>query len=157
MKILQFKYGGEYHFNVTYETITDKHKLQTNDEPTGGLFSAIADATTAAVQFYRLFHVISSFKQITFSYPGDGIDYFVFELEIKTKDNYSVAHSLKTEKLPLITDDDIKNDLIEQKNNLTEKIIKLREEIEAYVSGARAQQEFDFDEQEKNGDELFEE
>jgi hypothetical protein len=35
MKILQFKLGGEYDYNVTFETGFEKRKIQTNEAPKG--------------------------------------------------------------------------------------------------------------------------
>jgi hypothetical protein len=148
MKILQFKLGGEYEYNVVFETITDKRKLQTNDQPTGSLNAAITAAADSAVSFYKISGITHLFNKITFSYPINDRECFVFELAIKSKENPYITHSLKTEKIYLNEDE-----VLAGKNDLIEKVIKCREEIESYVSGARNQQELSFEEKVKNEDE----
>ena len=159
MKILQFKLGGEYEYNILYETPDEKNKLQTNDKPLRMLNDSINDVTSSALIFFRLTGVSAVFKQITFSSAENGIHYFVLELIIKTKENVFVTHSIKSEKLSLDSAESENlslKPLIDQKNILIEKIIKLREEVEEYVSGARSQQELPLDGKEKNETSLFE-
>jgi hypothetical protein len=149
MKILQFKLGGEYDYNVTFETDSEKRKIQTNEAPKGDLNSAVSNVVIAAVNFFRFENISASFRQITFSYPDNGPEGFVIELGVKTQENIYVKHILKSERL------DIRADEIEttnrelsirigQQNTLVEKIITLREEIESYALGARMQQDLPF-------------
>ena len=149
MKILQFKLGGEYSYNVTFETVTEKRKISTNEAPKNNLLEVVSSVVVAAVKFFRFDNISSAFRQITFSYPDNGPEGFVIELTIKTKENIYVTHTLKCERLSLHVDqtetDNIDNQTrIDQKNDLVEKIKKLREEIEAYVLGARMQQDLPF-------------
>ena len=148
--ILQFKVGGEYTYNVTFETGLDKQKIQTDDRPTGNLMSAISNVVIAAIKFFQFEGITAQFRQITFNYPESGPSGFVLELTIKTKENVYVKHILKTERLPLITDDVASNDenyqsRVDQNNTLVEKIISLREEIVLYAQGAREQSELPFE------------
>ena len=166
MKILQFKMGGEYSYNVTFETVTEKRKVQTNESPTNDLLSVVSGVVVAAIKYFRFDNISPVFRQITFGYPDNGPECFVLELTIRTKENVYVTHTLKSERLILLVDDATSNDTnyqlrIDQKNDLVEKIKKLREEIEAYVLGARMQQDLQFgdegDDSESGdaGDELF--
>jgi len=150
MQIIQFRAGGEYDYNVTYETSVEKQKIQTNDIPTGNLLSAISGVVIAAIRSFKLENVTAQFRQITFSYPDNSPDGFVLEFTIRTKDNPYVKHFLKTERLPLYTDDASSTsstfqERIEQSNALIEKIATLRDEIALYVNGARAQKELPFE------------
>lgn len=152
MKILQFKLGGEYDYNVTFETFDAKRKIQTNELPKGALLAAIANVVTAEVEYFRLEGISASFRQITFSYPENSCTGFVIELKVKTKENIYIEHILKSEKLNLAsfgTETDSMDDSLRcmQNNSLVEKIITLREEIEAYALGARVQGDLPF-----NGD-----
>ncbi|MDR1901174.1 MAG: hypothetical protein LBQ88_02675 [Treponema sp.] len=156
MTILQFKVGGEYDYNVTFETGLEKQRIQTNDRPTGNLLSAISSVVVAAIKFFRFESITAQFRQITFSYPENGPDSFVLEFTIKTKDNIYVKHILKTDKLPLTVEDVVSSDTnfqmrVDQNNSLVEKIITLRDEITAYVSGSRAQAELPFEGAEEDG------
>ena len=159
MQIIQFRAGGEYDYNVTYETSVEKQKIQTNDIPTGNLLSAISGVVIAAIRSFKLENVTAQFRQITFSYPDNSPDGFVLEFTIRTKDNPYVKHFLKTERLPLYTDDASSTsstfqERIEQNNALIEKISTLRDEIALYVNGARAQKELPFEDgSESNKDE----
>jgi len=150
MIILQFKVGGEYTYNVTFETNTEKQRIQTNDRPTGNLLNAVSGVVVSALKFFRFEGITAQFRQITFSYPENGPDGFVLELTIRTKENVYVKHILKTDRLPLRADDATSTDIsyqtrIEQQNSLVEKIIHLREEIELYANGAREQGELPFE------------
>jgi len=153
MTILQFKVGGEYDYNVTFETAEEKQKIQTNDRPTGNLLSAVSGVVVSAIKFFRFEGITAQFRQITFSYPENGPDGFVLELTIKTKENVYVKHTLKTERLILGMDDGSSSDTgtqmrIEQNNTLIEKIIALREEVIKYVQGERMQSELPFEDSE---------
>lgn len=150
MTILQFKVGGEYDYNVTFETGSEKQKIQTNDSPTGNLLTSISNVVIAAIKFFRFENITAQFRQITFSYPENGPNSFVLEFTIKTKENVYVKHVLKTDKLLLLAEDATSTDInyqfrIEQNNTLIEKILKLREEIELYAQGARAQSDLPFE------------
>ena len=161
MKILQFKIGGEYEYHVTFETIAEKRKIQTNEEPKGDLLSVISKVVVAAVNFFRLNDITASFRQITFSYPEKAPDGFVIELNIKARENVYVTHTLKSERLLLSTNDTESSDegfqeRINQNNTLVEKIVALRDEIEAYALGARMQQDLPFEgDDEDKEDSLF--
>jgi hypothetical protein len=163
MKILQFKVGGEYGYNVTFETGLEKQKIQTNDRPTGNLLSAVSSVVNAAIKFFRFDNISAQFRQITFSYPESGSEGFVLELTVKTKDNVYVKHILKTDRQPLITEDTSSTDAsfslrIEQSNSLVQKILLLRDAIEAYVQGEREQGDLPFEdgnEGEDNAGSLF--
>jgi hypothetical protein len=157
MTILQFKVGGEYDYNVTFETGSEKQKIQTNDRTTGNLLSAISTVVVAAIKFFRFESITAQFRQITFSYPENGPDGFVLEFTIKTKDNIYVKHILKTDRLPLTFEDASSTDdsfqmRIDQNNSLIEKIVALRDAITAYALGERAQSELPFEDGEENGD-----
>jgi len=150
MTILQFKVGGEYEYNVTFETGSEKQRIQTNDTPTGDLLSAISGVVVSAIRFFRFENITAQFRSITFSYPENGPDGFVLEFTIKTKENIYVKHFLKTDKLPLAAEDTTSTDdsyqaRINQNNSLIEKILKLREEVVLYAQGARAQNELPFE------------
>jgi hypothetical protein len=161
MTILQFQVGGKYDYSVTYETGTEEQKLQTNDKPTGNLLTAVSNVVNASIKFFRFENIAAKFRKVTFSYPDNSPDHFCLEFIIKTKENVFVEHGLKTAKLPLKTDDITSTDgdyqqRVNQNNSLIEKILKLREEIELYAQGARAQSELPFedgsDEKELEGD-----
>jgi hypothetical protein len=150
MSILQFKVGGEYDYNVTFETGLEKQKIQTDDRPTGGLLSSISNVVVAAIKFFRFENITAQFRQITFGYPEKGPENFGLELTIKTKENVYIKHILKTEKLSLSIEDTASTDAayqtrIEQNNSLVEKVMKLREEIVAYAQGAREQSDLPFE------------
>jgi len=154
MTILQFKVGGEYDYNVTFETGLDKQKIQTNDRPTGDLMSAISSVVNAALKYFRFEGISAQFRSLTFSYPENSADNFYLEFFIKTKENIFVKHLLKTDKILLATEDESSTDTdynirITQNNSLVEKIIKLREEIVLYAQGAREQGELPFEDGEE--------
>jgi hypothetical protein len=153
MKILQFKLGGDYDYNVTFETNFEKQKIQTNENPKNDLLAAVSNVVLSAVKFFRFEDISAAFRQITFSYPENGPQAFIIELTIKTKENIYVKHSLKSEKLILLYDETVSDHLeiqqrIEQNNDLVKDITTLREEIENYALGARSQQDLPFDEEE---------
>jgi hypothetical protein len=155
MTILQFKVGGEYDYNVTFETGSEKQKIQTNDRPTGNLLTAISAVVNSSIKYFRFENIAAQFRQITFSYPEHGPNCYVLELTVKTKENVYIKHILKTDKLPLQSDDVSSSDdayqtRIEQNNTLVEKIIALREEIVLYAQGAREQGELPFEDGEGN-------
>ena len=158
MTILQFKVGGEYEYNVVFETGSEKQKIQTNDSPTGDLLSAISSAVNTSLKYFRFENISAQFRSVTFSYPENGPTNFSLEFYIKTKENIFIKHLLKTEKINLTTDDATSTDenyqlRVEQNNTLVEKIIKLREEIVLYAQGARAQSELPFEDgEETDGD-----
>jgi hypothetical protein len=157
MNILQFKLGGEYDYNVTFETGFEKRKIQTNEAPKGDLNTAVSHVVIAAVNFFRFENISASFRQITFSYPENGPEGFVIELSVKTRENVYVKHIMKSERLDLITDETktTNSDLssrINQNNILVERILSLRAEIESYALGARMQQDLPFDAEEGTGE-----
>ncbi len=162
MKILQFKLGGEYDYNVTFETGLEKQRVQTNDRPTGDLLSAVSAVVIAAIRFFRFEDITAQFRSISFSYPEKGDDEFVLEFTVRTNDNTDVKHFLKTEKLRLATDDVVSSDVsiqirIDENNSLVEKVSALREEIILYVQGQREQIELLFENTNKRNDpSLFE-
>jgi hypothetical protein len=150
MSILQFRVGCEYDYNVTFETGLEKQRIQTNDRPTGDLLSAVSSVVVAAIKFFRFENITAQFRQITFGYPEKGPESFVLEFTIKTKENVYIKHILKTKKLSLSIEDATSTDVayqtrIEQNNSLVEKVINLREEIVAYIQGARAQNDLLFE------------
>jgi hypothetical protein len=160
MNILQFRLGGEYRYNVTFETAFEKRKIQTNDEPTGSLPQAVSDAVIAAVSYFGFENITAAFRQISFSYPENDSEGFVLELDVKSKENPHVAHILKTERMklePLEENHNAAPDTalrIERKNYLSEKIVELHEEIAKYTQGKRNQKELPFEdggEQDDNG------
>jgi hypothetical protein len=158
MNILQFKLGGEYDCNVTFETGFEKRKVQTNEAPKGDLNSAVSNVVVAAVNYFRLENISASFRQITFSYPENGPGGYVLELAVKTKENIYVKHILKSERLDLRADETGTTNrdfsiLIGQQNTLVEKILTLREEIESYALGARMQQDLPFTDEEGSEEE----
>jgi hypothetical protein len=150
MKILQFKLGGEYDYNVTFETGFEKQKIQTNENPKGELLSAVSNVVVAAVKFFRFEDITATFRQISFGYPENGNQTFVIELTIKTKENSYIQHILKSEKLDILTNETRLSNKeaqqrIDENNDLINKILTPREEIAAYAQGARMQQDFHFD------------
>ena len=156
MTILQFKVGGEYNYNVTFETGSEKQRIQTDDRPTGNLLAAISNVVVAALKYFRFEGITAQFRQITFSYPETGPAGFVLELTIKTKENVYIKHILKTERLPLLVDDVASNDenyqsRVDQNNTLVQKITTLREEIVLYAQGAREQGELPFEDGDERG------
>jgi hypothetical protein len=163
MKILQFKLGGEYDYNVTFETGFEKRRIQTNEEPKGDLNIAASNVVIAAINYFRFENISAVFRQITFGYPDHGPQSFVIELTVKSKENIYVKHILKSEKLDLAGDETYSNDgetlrRIEENNDLVEKIITLREEIKNYALGARMQRDLPFEVKEGSTEEssLFE-
>jgi len=153
--ILQFKVGGEYDYNVTFETGQEKQKIQTNDRPTGNLLSAVSGVVVAAIKYFRFENITAQFRQVTFSYPENGPVGFVLELTVKTKENIYVQHIIKTMRLSLKMDDSSSSDEIfqmhiKQNNTLIEKIIMLREEVIHYVQGERMQSELPFEDVDSN-------
>jgi hypothetical protein len=158
MKILQFKLGGEYDYNVTFETGFEKRKIQTNEAPKGDLNSAVSSVVVAAVNFFRFENISASFRQITFSYPENAPEGFVLELSVKTRENIYVKHIMKSEKLNLLKIDEIETAnrelsiRINQQNTLVENILILRAEIENYATGARMQQDLPFEAEEDSGE-----
>lgn len=162
MNILQFKVGGEYEYNVTFETVVEKQKIQTNDRPTGKLLSAVSAVVISAIKYFQFENITAQFRSVTFSYPDNGPDTFVLEFTIKTTENVYVRHILKTEKLSLMEEDTESSDVsfqirIEQNNSLIEKVLQLREEIVLYVQGEREQTDLPFEDgkSEITQDELF--
>jgi hypothetical protein len=158
MKILQFKLGGEYDYNVIFETGVVKQKIQTNEVPKGDLNAAVSNVVVAAVNFFRFVDISASFRQITFSYPESGSEGFVLELSVKTRENIYVRHIMKSERLVIRIDETrtTNRDLsirIDQQNTLVEKTLILREEIEKYALGARMQQDLPFEAEEGSGEE----
>jgi hypothetical protein len=158
MKILQFKLGGEYDYNVTFETGFEKRKIQTNEAPKGDLNTAVSNVVVSAINFFRFENISASFRQITFSYPDNGPEGFVIELFVKTRENVYVKHIMKSERLDLREDETetTNRDLsirISQNNTLVERILSLRTEIESYALGARMQQDLPFDAEEDAGEE----
>jgi hypothetical protein len=176
MNILQFKVGGKYDYNVTFETGLEKQQIQTNDRPTGYFVNAISGVVIAAIKIFRFENITAQFRSVTFSYPESGPDGFVLEFAVKTKENIYIKHVLKTDRLLLVGEDTSSTDAgfqirVEQNNLLVGKVLALRDEIAAYAQGARAQAElpfedgenartddeaslFDNDEEDEGGDEL---
>lgn len=157
MTILQFKVGGEYEYNVAFETGSEKQKIQTNDSPTGDLLSAISSVVNSSLKYFRFENISAQFRSVTFSYPENSPDNFTLEFYIKTKENIYVKHLLKTDKILLSSDEATSSDenyqlRIDQNNTLIEKILKLREEIVLYAQGARAQSELPFEDVEESTD-----
>jgi len=157
MTILQFKVGGEYDYNVTFETGSEKQKIQTNDTPTGDLLSAISNVVNASIKYFRFDNITAQFRSVNFSYPENGPDTFYLEFAIKTKENVHVRHLLKTDKLILASEDAASSDVnyqerIDQNNVLISKIEKLRDEIVLYAQGARAQTELPFQDGSEDND-----
>jgi hypothetical protein len=160
MKILQFKLGGEYDYNVTFETGFEKRRIQTNEAPKGDLNSAVSNVVVAAVNFFQFENISASFRQITISYPENASEGFVLELSVKTRGNIYVKHIMKSERLRLGEDDTktTNRDLsirINQQNTLVGNILVLRAEIENYATGARMQQDLPFEAEEGSGEESF--
>jgi hypothetical protein len=160
MNILQFKLGGEYDYNVTFETDSEKRKIQTNEAPKGDLNTAVSNVVVSAVNFFRFENISASFRQITFSYPENGPGGFVIELFVKTRENIYVKHIMKSERLDLKADEaeTTNRDLsirINQQNTLVKNILILRAEIEDYATGARMQQDLPFEAGEGSGEESF--
>jgi hypothetical protein len=158
MNILQFKLGGEYDYNVTFETGFEKRKIQTNEAPKGDLNTAVSNVVVAAVNFFRFENISASFRQITFGYPENAPEGFVLELSVKTRENIYVKHIMKSERLDLRIDGTgtTSPDLsirIDQQNALVEKILILRQEIEKYALGARMQQDLPFETEKSSGEE----
>jgi hypothetical protein len=162
MRILNFKEGGEYNYNVTFETETEKKKISTNEAPKNDLAGAVAGVVVAALKYFRFDNITASFRQIGFSYPSSGPEGFVIELTIKTKENIYLTHSLKSEKLFLREDETASDNedfqtRIDQSNALVGKVLTLRKEIEAYALGARMQEDLPFDDEtDPENPELFE-
>jgi len=158
MNILQFKVGGEYEYNVAFETGSEKQKIQTNDSPKEDLLSAISNVVNASIKYFRFEGISAQFRSVTFSYPETSADNFYLEFFIKTKENIFVKHLLKTDKILLTTEDETSSDSdynlrITQNNSLVEKILKLRDEIVLYAQGSREQRELPFEDgSEKSGD-----
>ena len=147
MRILQFKLGGEYEYNVTFETLSEKRKIQTNDEPENNLMSAVASTVTAAVKYFRFENIRAIFRQITFNYPDNNPQGFVIEFLARVNGNIEIEHIVKSERLLLLEEELLSLESLEQQNRVNEKnalVIKLRGEIEAYALGARTQQELPF-------------
>jgi len=162
MNILQFKVGGEYEYNVLFETGSEKQKIQTNDKPTGDLMQSISNVVNASLKFFRFESIAAQFRSVTFGYPENSGENFYLEFYIKTKENPYVKHLLKTDKILIANDDVSSTDesyqlRASQNNTLVEKIIKLREEVVLYAQGARAQNELPFEDgQERHSeDSLF--
>jgi hypothetical protein len=158
MKILQFKLGGEYDYNVTFETGSEKQKIQTNENPKNDLLSAVSNVVVAAVAFFRFEDISAIFRQIAFGYPENGPLTFVLELKVKTKENIYVEHILKSQKMMLLNENTESDNWefqlrVNQNNDLVEKIFTLREQIESYALGARMQQELPFDGKEDSEEE----
>jgi hypothetical protein len=156
MDILQFKAGGKYDYNVTFETGLEKQQIQTNDRPTGNLVNAISGVVIAAIKFFRFENITAQFRSVTFSYPENGPDGFVLEFAIRTKENVYVKHILKTDRLSLVEEDTASTDAsfqirAEQNNSLIDKVLALRDEVAAYAQGARAQSELPFEDGENAG------
>jgi hypothetical protein len=157
MNILQFKVGGKYDYDVTFETGLEKQKTMTNDRPTGNLLNAISSVVVSAIKSFRFESIKAQFRSITFNYPEKGPDGFVLEFIIQTKDNIYMKHALKTERINIDIEDTSSNDSdfsmrIQQNNALVEKVVTLREEIEFYIKGARLQSELPFEDGEESED-----
>jgi hypothetical protein len=102
MKILQFKLGGEYQYNVAFETVFEKRKIQTNDEPENALMESVSIAVSAAVNYFCFENINARFRQITFSYPDGESDSFVLEMDIKAEGNPYITHAVKSQKIKLV-------------------------------------------------------
>jgi hypothetical protein len=157
MNILQFKLGGEYDYNVTFETGFEKRRIQTNEAPKGDLNTAVSNVVIAAVNFFRFENISASFRQITFSYPEKAPEGFVIELSVKTRENIYVKHSMKSERLDLRADETATTNhelsiRIDQQNTLVENILILRAEIENYAAGARMQQDLPLEAEDDSGE-----
>ena len=158
MKILQFKIGGDYDYNVVFETLTEKRKIQTNEVPRDELTKAVVNVVAAAETFFRFTDITMAFRQISFSYPQNAPQGFVLEMVVRSKENIYVTHTLKTEKLFLRSEDTASTNLefetrMMQQNDLIEKIRALRDEIEVYAAGSKMQQElFEEDDTEEDDD-----
>jgi hypothetical protein len=153
MKILQFKLGGEYDYNVSFETGFEKRKIQTNDQSTGDLLAAVSNVVIAAVTYFKFENIFAVFRQITFNYLDKGNEGFVIELTVKAKEVLDIKHILKSERIELRYLEEEVLDVkllarIKEHNSLIEKISALREEIENYALGARMQQDLPFDAEE---------
>jgi hypothetical protein len=161
MKILSYKQGGKYDYDVSFETAFEKKKIETNDRPKGELRAAAQSVALAAASYFRFEGMLCMLRQITFSYPEAGNETFTLELNARVNP-IRIDHVIKSEKID-ITEYETKSPgliiEIEQKNTLVKTVVELREEIEKYVSGEREQQDIDFDgksAKEDGGAELFE-
>jgi hypothetical protein len=155
MKILQFKHGGEYQYNVAFETSFEKRKIQTNDEPENALMESAAIAVSAAVSFFCFENVNARFRQISFSYPDGESDSFVLEMDIKAEGNPYITHAVKSQKIKLVpvtvgagsSSEFSRN--IQRENSLIAAVDMLRDRIAEYAAGARSQKDLPFDEDER--------
>jgi hypothetical protein len=164
IRILQYKYDlqGEYIYNVTFETKDDKLKLQTNDMPLDGLFTAQRAVVQSAIAYFCLLGVEAQFSQMTFTYSDNRTANFTLELSITSYENKYEPLILKSQKMKL-PPPEVENKkaagsnfnlLMSKRVSLVTDIFQLRNCLEQYASGKRAQQLLPFpttDEQEKSG------
>jgi hypothetical protein len=170
IRILQYKYDlhGEYTYNVTFETKDDKLKLQTNDMPLDELHTVQRFVVQSAIDYFCLLDVEAQFSQITFTYSDSGTAHFTLELSIITNENKYESLILKSQKMKL-TPTEVENKtaadshfnlLVIKRGALVTDVFQLRNCLERYASGERAQKVLPFpttDEQEESGtDSLFE-
>jgi hypothetical protein len=156
VRILQFKLGGEYQYNVAFATSFEKRKIQTNDEPENALMESAAIAVSAAVSFFCFENINARFRQISFSYPDGGPDSFVLEMDARPNGNPYIVHALKSEKISLAPPLSDMGEVLPEaaryiagRNSLVNAVEMLRERIAEYAAGARSQKDLPFDEDER--------
>jgi hypothetical protein len=152
MKILSFKFGGSYLYNVGFETISEKQKIETDEEPIGSLLTAMGNTVSAALDCFFTEKMTAKFRQITYYYPENGIDEFVLEMGLESSSYGYTVNVLKSDRIKMYqqetgvnTNFDFSKNILKG-NKLVDCVENLREEIIKYIQGEREQKELPFDE-----------
>jgi len=153
-KVLVFKLGGDWDYNVTFQQTFQKQKIQTDDRPLDTLTTAIQNVVTRALNYFKLYEVLATFDSITFGDTDDGEGKFSIVLNIKPRENQYIwiKSSVSNISREIVLDknnfDDVPAFL--ERNELNEAVNVLEEEIKKYALGERLQKELPLESDSEN-------
>lgn len=153
-KVLVFKLGGDWDYNVTFQQTFQKQKIQTDDRPLDTLTTAIQNVVTRALNYFKLYEVLATFDSITFGDTDDGEGKFSIVLNIKPRENQYIwiKSSVNNISREIVLDknnfDDVPAFL--ERNELNEAVNVLEEEIKKYALGERLQKELPLESDSEN-------
>ena len=153
-KVLVFKLGGDWDYNVTFQQTFQKQKIQTDDRPLDTLTTAIQNVVTRALNYFKLYEVLATFDSITFGDTDDGEGKFSIVLSIKPRENQYIwiKSSVSNISREIVLDknnfDDVPAFL--ERNELNEAVNVLEEEIKKYALGERLQKELPLESESEN-------
>lgn len=153
-KVLVFKLGGDWDYNVTFQQTFQKQKIQTDDRPLDTLTTAIQNVVTRALNYFKLYEVLATFDSISFGDSDDGEGKFSITLSIKPRENQYIwiKSSVSNISREIVLDKNNFDDApaFLERNELNEAVNVLEEEIKKYALGERLQKELPLESESEN-------